>query len=91
MKRRISLLLALAAVFLGGTAAVTAGAPPATSMPFAATAPLCSSSSVSAVIGGRRKCLHSGEYCARRYERQYRRYGFTCKIASDGRYRLYRR
>lgn len=91
MKRRLSLLLVLSAVFLGGTAVATAGAPAQSPASSAAIAPSCSSSSVSAVIGGRRKCLHSGEYCARRYERQYRRYGFTCKIARDGRYRLYRR
>ncbi len=29
-------------------------------------------------IGGQHKCLARGEYCARRYERQYEQYGFTC-------------
>ncbi len=35
-----------------------------------------------AVIGGAHKCLGAGEYCAKRYERQYERYGFEC----SGRY-----
>jgi hypothetical protein len=43
----------------------------------------CSSSFTSATIGGRHKCLHAGEYCARRYERQYRRYGYRCSAAYD--------
>jgi hypothetical protein len=33
---------------------------------------------VPATIGGQRKCLGAGEYCATRYERQYERYGFVC-------------
>jgi hypothetical protein len=35
-----------------------------------------------AVIGGKHKCLGAGEYCSKRYERQYERYGFEC----SGRY-----
>jgi hypothetical protein len=33
---------------------------------------------VPATIGGKHKCIGSGEYCATRYERQYERYGFEC-------------
>jgi hypothetical protein len=36
---------------------------------------------VSATIGGKHKCLGPGEYCARRYERQYERYGFECSTS----------
>ncbi len=40
-------------------------------------------------IGGHVKCLRRGEYCARRYERQYERYGFTCsKRDRRGRWHL---
>jgi hypothetical protein len=38
----------------------------------------CGSGFRSATIGGSHKCLHGGEYCARRYERQYERYGYEC-------------
>jgi hypothetical protein len=44
---------------------------------------------VHAIIGGHNKCLGRGEYCARRYERQYERYGFTCtKVDRSGRWHL---
>jgi hypothetical protein len=38
----------------------------------------CSPGFRSATIGGSHKCLHGGEYCARRFERQYERYGYEC-------------
>jgi hypothetical protein len=41
----------------------------------------CSSGFRSATIGGSHKCLHGGEYCARRYERQYERYGYECSTS----------
>lgn len=31
-----------------------------------------------AIIGGRHKCLRTGQRCTRRYDRQYHRYGFHC-------------
>jgi hypothetical protein len=34
-------------------------------------------------IGGVRKCLRAGEYCARRYRSQYPRYGFSCSKRDD--------
>ena len=40
-------------------------------------------------IGGVVKCLRRGEYCARRFERQYERYGFSCdKLDYLGRWHL---
>jgi hypothetical protein len=40
-------------------------------------------------IGGRTKCLARGEFCARRYERQYERYGFSCsKLDRRGNWHL---
>ena len=51
-----------------------------------------SASCVYGKIGGVRKCLRAGEYCARRYQNQYRRYGFTCnKLDYLGRWHLERR
>jgi hypothetical protein len=44
----------------------------------ARTGPAASISCIHGRIGGHAKCLARGEYCARRYERQYERYGFTC-------------
>jgi hypothetical protein len=41
----------------------------------------CSSHYTSATIGGSHKCLHAGEYCARRYERQYERYSYECSTS----------
>lgn len=41
----------------------------------------CSSHYVSATIEGAHKCLHAGEYCARRANRQYERYGYECSTA----------
>jgi hypothetical protein len=47
--------------------------------PMAHTA--CSSRYTSATVGGSHKCLHAGEYCARRYEHQYERYGYDCSTS----------
>src|SRR4051812_32224036 len=40
-------------------------------------------------IGGQSKCIAPGQYCPRRYQRQYLRYGLSCsKLDSNGRYHL---
>lgn len=31
-----------------------------------------------AKIGGKSKCIAAGQFCAKRYERDYNRYGYTC-------------
>jgi hypothetical protein len=42
-----------------------------------------------AKIGGKRKCIARGQYCARRYQRDYKRYGLSCsKRDYRGRYHL---
>lgn len=56
-------------------------------LPSSALATSCAHSYVSAVIGGVHKCLRRGEYCAHRYTRQYKRYGFDC-IWKSGAYHL---
>lgn len=43
----------------------------------------------SASIGGRHVCLHAGEFCAKRYRKQYHRYHFSCVLIGR-RYRLER-
>jgi hypothetical protein len=73
-------LLIAASAFLPG--ATTAAAKPAAAY-HAHAAPVvvlktCSRGYVRGIIGGQVKCLRRGEYCALRYARQYRRYGFRC-------------
>jgi hypothetical protein len=70
MKTLIAALLAV------GALALPAAAP---ASPIATVA--CRSHYTSATIAGSHKCLHGGEYCARRYQRQYERYGYECSAA----------
>lgn len=70
MRRPVALVVAIAAI--------CALADPASSQSASPRAHIACTRDVSAVIGGRHKCLGSGEYCATRYERQYERYGFEC-------------
>jgi hypothetical protein len=56
----------------------------ATTGPTAIVAKTCGTGYTHAVIGGAEKCLRRGEFCAHRYDRQYRRYGFRC-IRRDAR------
>ena len=80
MRKFISVLAATAAVG-GGLAAI----------PTPAIAKSCPSRDVHAVIGGQQKCLAAGEFCAPRYNSQYRRYGFKCVLYASGYYHLKRR
>jgi hypothetical protein len=42
-----------------------------------------------ATIGGQSKCIARGQYCARAYARDYRRYGLSCTgVDVRGRYHL---
>jgi hypothetical protein len=68
----------LAATVLTVLAVAAPSASTAVAGPVARTA--CSRD-VPATIGGAHKCLGAGEYCARRYERQYERYGFVCSTS----------
>jgi hypothetical protein len=87
-KRLIALVATCAAAFVAGTATPAAPAAPASTPAVAAKS--CSSGYTHAVIGGVQKCLRAGEFCARRFDRQYRRYGYRCIrfYANVGRYRL---
>jgi len=83
MRRRIA-TLAAAASLLG---AAGAAPPSAVAMPIAAKP--CSSGWTHASINGAHKCLRRGQFCARRADRQYHRYGFHChKRDARGNYHL---
>jgi hypothetical protein len=90
MRSRIALLLVAASTAFGA-AAVAPATESLALTPVAAAKP-CSSGWTHAVIGGEHKCLRAGQFCARRHDSQYRRYGYRCQRydASVGRYRLTR-
>jgi hypothetical protein len=73
--RRLRRVATAAAIACASLAPATAAAPAASPQ---AAFKTCRHGYVHAVIGGEQKCLHAGEYCAIRYARQYRRYGFHC-------------
>ncbi|HZV74748.1 MAG TPA: hypothetical protein VFF79_13620 [Conexibacter sp.] len=82
MRRRLIGVLAAAALVVGAPGLGTASAQHTTS-------PAAQAACVHAKIGGKRKCIARGQYCARRYEREYERYGFTCsKRDRRGRWHL---
>jgi hypothetical protein len=85
--RRIAVVLATFIAALAAGAASPA-APSLQTAP-AAVAKTCSAGFKHAVIGGQQKCLRAGEYCAHRYDSQYRRYGYRCiRRDSRGSYHL---
>jgi hypothetical protein len=69
MNRRLVAILVVLCCGVGGQAAVEVAS---------ASPPAQAASCTYARIGGATKCLEPGEYCARRYQSQYRRHGFTC-------------
>jgi hypothetical protein len=85
--RRISIVLATALTAFA--AATSAPGQPVAQAP-ATVLKSCSSSFTHGVIGGVEKCLRAGEFCAHRYDSQYRRYGYRCIrfYANVQRYRL---
>ena len=75
MRKR--LLVATFATVASIAAGAAAPAAPSQFTPVV-VAKTCSAGYKHAVIGGVEKCLRAGEFCAHRYDRQYRRYGFRC-------------
>ena len=78
----VALLLVIGALVLGGLSTAASGALTLTA-PGVGGAPTADSASCKAGfkparIGGKFKCLKSGQPCAKRYQQAYRRYGFTC-------------
>jgi hypothetical protein len=65
----------LAALALAGTAA-TAGQ--SVAAPPIHAAKKCHKGYTSATIGGSHKCLRVHEFCAHKYDKQYKKYGFRC-------------
>jgi hypothetical protein len=86
-RHRIAVVLTAAALVAWPATPASAGHAPA---PRAFAARTCSAGYKHAVIGGQQKCLHAGEFCAHRYDSQYRRYGYRCTryYANVDRYRL---
>jgi hypothetical protein len=81
--------VALVATLALGVAVPAAQAPaqPAKTHVVAIAAKTCSSGYKHAVVGGQEKCLRRGQYCAKRYKKRYKHYGFRC-VKSNGVYRL---
>ena len=88
MRRRLAVLLAASAL----VAWPVAQAPARPAQPAAIQAVVakpCSAGYKHAVIGGAHKCLRRGQFCARRYDSKYHRYGFHChRRDSRGNYHL---
>jgi hypothetical protein len=87
MRIRTTLVAMMAA---GALAAAPSAVPakPATG-PVAVAAEACSAGFKHAVIGGQEKCLRRGQFCARRYDSQYHRYGYRCQTRdARGNYHL---
>ena len=86
-----AILVSLAAVLAAlSVAAVAPNSTQARGLAPSAITKTCSAGYRHAVIGGAQKCLRAGEFCAHRYDRQYRRYGYRCTryYANVARYRL---
>lgn len=75
MKRRFVLVLIALTVGLGGVGTAPATQPEATPV---AAEKRCGRGYVHAIIDRKHKCLRAGQFCARRFDRQYHRYGFHC-------------
>jgi hypothetical protein len=73
-------MLAAAAILVGTLSSIAAGMDTGSVSPSLASRGVakCPPGSKRAVVGGKSKCLRTGQACARRYERAYKKYGFTC-------------
>lgn len=88
LRRKAGLAVVLAVAFAAPAASAAAPA----SLTGHAAGPVARTACTKAVIGGRHTCLAAGQRCVRKYDRQYRRYGFACtKRDSAGHYRLVKR
>lgn len=78
--RRAGLALAVAVTALSANAAIPATGPVGT--------PTVDAACQQATIGGKRKCIGRGQFCAVRHQSDYRRNGFRCAWDGKSRYRL---
>jgi hypothetical protein len=86
-RKLVAALVAAMFVAAAPAAAQVAAAPSAGSA--LANAHTCGRGYTHAVIGGAHKCLRRGQYCARRYDSQYHRYGYHCHTRDrNGAYHL---
>lgn len=74
IRRLLASAAIVAAVVLGGLSAEVSSAP----LSSTAITKTCGAGYRHAVIGGRHTCLRRGQFCAKRYDRQYHRYGYHC-------------
>jgi hypothetical protein len=80
MRLRVCVLALASAGALAGVPSAAASAP---------AGPFAHAACFDATIGGRHRCIARGQYCARRYQRDYRRYDLSCsKLDYRGRYHL---
>ena len=77
MPRRRSCAMAVVAGFATASVALALQAAGGRAPP-PSVARSCPPLTVSAVIGGRHRCLHSGENCSVRFRSEYRLYGYRC-------------
>jgi hypothetical protein len=82
MRTRIVALIA--ALALGVAVPAAQPAQPASGPQIAFVAKKCGAGYTPAKIGGKKKCLRRGQFCAKAYKKQYKKYGFKC--AKDGKY-----
>lgn len=75
--RRLALLAGVAAVAAGLGTVGSLGASRNTAAA-SGSAKTCAAGAVRAVINGKQTCLRAGQRCAKRFDRQYHRYGFHC-------------
>lgn len=82
--RKLATIAAAAAIAIGaGTTPAAVAAP---------SGPQAQIACKNARIGGQSKCIAAGQFCARAYQRDYLRYGYSCsKRDRNGRYHLVRR
>jgi hypothetical protein len=86
-RKLVALVLALG--LIGAAPAVVPASTPADGPRIALAAKGCSRGYAPARIGGESKCLRRGQFCAKRYDSQYRRHGFQCtKRDARGNYHL---
>ncbi len=75
------------AAAIAATIALAAGVP--TTALAGSDAPQAQVACKRATIGGQSKCIAAGQFCARAYERDYNRYGYSCSNRDrNGRYHL---
>jgi hypothetical protein len=60
-----------------------------TPTPVAADTPTAQIACKNAIIGGKKKCIAAGQFCARKHQADYKKYGYSCsKKDKNGRYHL---